>query len=285
MLRGNHLLVVTTILVETMVILIINLQIYVSEDINTFKNFLPFLNILILALSLLVIFSIKGIENNAKKDYEVKILKSHLQQIENLLKVLQTQKHEHTRHIQTIQAMIHLDEVQKAKEYIEGIVDNYWHMGDLVYVGNPALTGLINSKRGVAESKGIEFAIAVKCDISKIGIEPWDLCSIMGNLIDNAIEATIQGDNNRRIAIELKYENLYYVIYVYNSGPKVEDPVSIFKAGYTTKGSEARGYGLYLVNKLVEKYNGYIEIFSETKTSFVVHIPDREAVQNAKGNI
>ncbi|MEG6615969.1 GHKL domain-containing protein [Peptococcaceae bacterium 1198_IL3148] len=278
MFKGNYLIVVITILVETMFIIIINQQIYIYQDIDRMKPYLPLVNILVFVLSALVIFCIKKIEQNAKKDYEVKILKSHLDQVENLSKILQTQRHEHTRHIQTIQAMIHLDEVQEAKEYIEGIVDRYWHMGDIIYVGNPALTGLINSKRGVAESKGIDFAIAVKCEIDKIAIEPWDLCSIIGNLIDNAIEAVIQENNNRRIAIEFKYENSCYKIYVHNSGPKIENKVNIFKAGYTTKGSEARGYGLYLVNKLVNKYHGKIEVYSSHKTTFIISIPDKEAV-------
>ncbi|WP_207640980.1 sensor histidine kinase [Desulfofalx alkaliphila] len=256
-----------------------------SEDIAVLKSFLPLINIVVVILSGLVVFSIKGIEENAKKVLEVRLLKTHLQQIENLLKVLQTQKHEHTRHIQTIQAMLYLDEERKAREYIDGIVDNYWHTDDIVYIGNPAFTALINTKRKVAESKGIDFAVAVKCDINKISVEPWDLCSIMGNLIDNAIEATIQDNNNQRVSVEIKYENNSFVIYVHNSGPRIQDKENIFKAGYTTKGSEARGYGLYLVAKLVKKYNGNIEVISDKKTSFIVCIPDKDAVANDKGSI
>lgn len=285
MIKGNYLLIIITILVQTIFILIMNHLIYISEDINFLKNFLPLTTCIVVILSGLVVFSIKGIEENAKKIYEVKILKSHLQQIENLLKVLQTQKHEHTRHIQTIQAMIYLDEAKKAKEYIDGIVDNYWHMEDIVYVGNPALTGLINTKRRVAESKGIEFAFAVKCDVNKMGVDPWDLCSILGNLIDNAIEAVIQQDDNRRVSVEIKQGNGCYVMYVNNSGPKIVEKDNIFKAGYTTKGSEARGYGLYLVAKLVEKYGGNIDIISDKKTSFIVYIPDKDAVKDDKGSL
>ena len=48
----------------------------------------------------------------------------------------------------------------------------------------------LNSKK-VAEAKKIDFAFSVKCDFNNINMHPWDLCSILGNLLDNALEAAL----------------------------------------------------------------------------------------------
>ncbi|ACV63540.1 signal transduction histidine kinase regulating citrate/malate metabolism [Desulfofarcimen acetoxidans DSM 771] len=275
--KNVRLLIISTILMETLLIVLMNQQIFLSKDINDLKMFLPFLNLVDLILSGLVIFSIKGLEENTKKVMEFNLLKSHLLQVEELLNILQTQKHEHSRHIQTIQAMLYLEEVDKAIEYIEGIAESYRYTEEIVYVGHPAITALLNSKRKVAETKKIDFAFSVKCDIANMDVHPWDLCSILGNLLDNALEAALQDHVDHRASLEIKHEDDNYVLYVHNTGPKISKSVKqqLFTAAYTTKESEASGYGLYLVKKLVDRYRGKIDVISGEGTTFIVYLPDR----------
>ncbi|MDF9409470.1 ATP-binding protein [Pelotomaculum isophthalicicum JI] len=277
MYKNGRSVIISTILLNTLFNVLINQEIYLSKDIHDLKAFLPFINLAVLLLSGLVVFSIKSLEENTKKIVELNLLKTHLSQVENLINTLQVQKHEHSRHIQTLQAMLHLDEADKAIEYIEGIAENYRHSEEIVYVGHPALTALLNGKRKVAEAMKIDFAFSVKCDIADINIPPWDLCSILGNLLDNAFDAVLQANIDRRVAIEIKHEDLNYVMYVYNTGPKIPEAVRqrLFIAGFTTKKSEARGYGLYLVKKLVDRYGGRIDVVSEERTTFIVYLPDR----------
>ncbi|WP_449240400.1 sensor histidine kinase [Desulfoscipio gibsoniae] len=262
MLKNNRLLIISAMLTETIFIILINQQIYLSQEINDLKAFLLYANLIVLILSGIIFFSIKRLEEDAKKITESNVLKAHLIQVEDLLKVMQVQKHEHSRHIQTIQAMLYLDEVDKVVEYVEGIANSYRHSEKIVCAGHPALTALLNSKQKVAEAKKIDFAFAIKCDITKLDVRPWDLCSILGNLLDNAFEAAILDPADRRVAVEIKYEDTNYILYVYNTGPKISAEVRrrLFTAGYTTKESEARGYGLYLVKKLVDKYEGRIKV-------------------------
>jgi len=234
-------------------------------------------DLVILVLSGLIIFSIRELEKGARKIAETNILKAHLRQVEDLLKAKQVQKHEHSRHIQTIQAMLYLDEVDKVAEYIEGIAGSYRYTEKIVCAGHPALTALLNTKQQVAETNKIDFAFAVKCDITKLNVHPWDLCSILGNLLDNAFDAALLEHTDRRVAVEIKYEDANYILYVYNTSPKIPVKVKqrLFTAGYTTKESAARGYGLYLVKKLVDKYGGKIDVISRERTTFMVYLPDR----------
>ncbi len=120
--------------------------------------------------------------------------------------------------------------------------------------------------------KNIDFSVAVKCDVSKMYIPDWDLCSILGNLLDNAFEAAT-ADEKPRVGIEFKYEDNHFAIYVNNNGNRISDPDNVLAAGYTTKESEGRGYGLYIVNKLVQKYKGSLEIITRPKTTVIFRFP------------
>ncbi|MBO8158954.1 hypothetical protein [Thermosyntropha sp.] len=90
------------------------------------------------------------------------------------------------------------------KEPIRYEAEEYRCAENMLDTGHPAVMGLLNTKRNIAQSQGIEFAVAVKCDISRINIPPWGLNSILGNLLDNAIEAAIYDVNppgNHRIPV------------------------------------------------------------------------------------
>lgn len=275
---------IITIIIQSLLIVLINQVTFVSDNLNALKGLLPLANLIILILTVLVILSIKEIEGNIKRKTETELLRTHLKQVEDLVTTLQAQKHEYARHIQIIQAMLYIDELSNARDYINGISKNYRHAEDMVYVGNPTLTVLLNSKRKVAESYNIAFDFVVRCDITKLKIPLWDLCSIIGNLLDNAFEAVIQRKSNRNVGFEIKFEDKKYKIYVHNNGFKIlpSEQNLIFKDGYTTKQSKARGYGLYIVKALVNQYKGEIEIKSDRKTTFIVSFPiEEEGVKNS----
>ena len=174
--------------------------------------------------------------------------------------------------MQTLQALIELKKFEKAQEYINGVTNRYCSDNMIYYIDDPAISALINSKNSVAQISNIDFAAAVKCDLSDIGMPAWDLCSVLGNLLDNALEAAA-ADPNPRVGIEFKYEDGFYAIYIINNGTLISEPSQIFEAGYTTKGSEGRGYGLYIVNKLVHKYHGEIELINKPKTTIILKLP------------
>ena len=179
------------------------------------------------------------------------------------------------RHIQTLQAMLYLGEIEKATEYIEGISESYWHEVDIVQVGHPAVTALLNSKKQVAQSRGVEFDFSVKCNLAGMRISAWDFCSILGNLVDNALEAVITEPDSKVVTVEIKAEEEFFAIYVYNTGPRITrlQQNNLFKPGYTTKKSDGRGYGLYVVKKLVDSYGGTIEVISDRRTTFIIYLP------------
>lgn len=263
---------VAAILVQTLFLMLINTSIIAGNNISALKAAIPYLNFLLVAMCIVTLFIIKNIENQAKYQAKTLLLKSHLNQVENILKNTEIQRHEYSRHMQTIQALIELNRIETAKKYINGITSQYWSNNILFHNDQPAISALINSKNSVAQINNIDFAVAVKCDLSDISMPVWDLCSVLGNLLDNALEAAAN-DPEPRVGIEFKYEDGFYAIYIINNGSRISEPSRIFEAGFTTKGSEGRGYGLYIVQKLVNQHKGTIDIINKLKTTIILKLP------------
>jgi len=286
--KTSPIISIFTILAQCFFTALVMLEISVVVDNKAIRIFTPFAAVIVFILTILAIISVTQVIDSAKKSEQARILKSHLHTVDELMNTLQMERHEYTRHIQTVQAMLYLGEYDKARDYLDGVANKYWNDEGIIYVGEPLLTGLINSKRSMAASVGIDFGFAFKCDPRRIPLEPWDLCSVAGNLIDNALEAAILEEAGKRsVGIELKDEDDHYVLYVHNSGPKIKEIGKLFMPGYTSKGSRGRGYGLYIVKQLVESCGGTVEVYRTPKTTFVVKIPkegknsgDRDKLNN-----
>lgn len=270
--KHNNWWVVAAILTQTLFLVLINTSIIAGDNICSLKGAIPYINLGLVVMCIFNLFTIKNMENNAKYQAKILLIKNHLNQVESILKSTQIQQHEYVRHMQTLQSLIELNKIEKAREYINGITNQYWSNNMIYYIDHPAISALINSKNSVAQVNNVDFAVAVKCDLSGIGLPAWDLCSILGNLLDNAIEAAAT-DTKPQVGVEFKYEDGFYAIYIINNGSLMRRPGRVFEAGYTTKGSEGRGYGLYIVHKLVHKYNGVIEIINKPKTTIILKLP------------
>lgn len=260
------------ILVQTECLILLSTSIFASPEFSAYKTALPYLNAVLVALCLFSLLAIKSMETQSKQLIQNVLQKNHLHQMENILKSAEIKQHEYTKHMQIIQALIELNKFEKAKEYINGINDQYYAVSISYDIKNTAVAALINSKNSVAHVNNIDFAVAEKCDLSGIAVPDWELCSMLGNLLDNAFEAALNGEQPR-VGLEFRYEAGFYAIYIINNGSRIKEPGRIFEAGYTTKGSEGRGYGLYIVKKLTDKYQGSIEVITEPKTTVILRFP------------
>ncbi len=271
--KNRDLVVLLTLLLQSLIIITINHSILSAQDLDTLKDLLPWANLIVVIVLILTMLSIKQIQEDVENRIKIKLLRKHVLEIESLNLLLRSQKHEYARHIQYLQSLAYIRKYDELMKYINALAKEYRHTEMLINTGHPAITTFINTKRNMAESQGIEFAVAVKCDLSKITVPAWNLNSILGNLIENAMEAAIE-DKNPRIAVEFSNQNGSYIFYVSNNGATVLDKNKIYEPGYTTKGSSVRGYGLFLVKKLIKEYGGDIEMSCGKKTHFTVKLPD-----------
>ncbi|WHH56955.1 ATP-binding protein [Petroclostridium sp. X23] len=284
MMKDKNLIIIFTMLLQAILMIFVNQYITITEKVGIIKKLLPVANIIVALLTGFVLYSLRILGEDIKKKAEFNILKSHLQQVEGLIRTLHSQRHEYARHIQAIQAMLYLEEIENAKIYVAGLAQECKYPKEMIHTDNPALTALLNSTSEIAASKGIHFDFAIKCDLTGLDVSAWDLSSILGNLLDNALEAVIERRNSRRVGLEIKFEDNWYVFYVYSNGKTItsEDIPNIFKLGYSTKDVEIRGYGLYIVKKLVDKYHGRIELVTGKKTTFSIYLPYKEGKNDSK---
>ncbi len=121
---------------------------------------------------------------------------------------------------------------------------------------NPAIYNLINNKYLEAKKDGINITVGVYVDLNVLKIKTYELCRVLGILIDNAIEATKECDN-KEISIKFikdKYNNRNLVIIENPFKNTLLDLSKLKQKGFTTKKDKKRhGLGLWRVNKIVAK--------------------------------
>ena len=130
----------------------------------------------------------------------------------------------------------------------------------LLNVENTIIKAVLYNKGQRAEKLGVKYIYNVRSNFKDISLDNSELTVILSNLLNNAIEATSM-IKKKELEVFIEEDNKYYIIDVKHrtEGLKVEDLSNIFKMGYSTKG-EGRGYGLYNVKSIVDKYRGKIQM-------------------------
>lgn len=130
------------------------------------------------------------------------------------------------------------------------------------------------SKRNKAQGKDISFEFHFENPIPDYPLKEYEITEVMGNIIDNAIDAVEQTKaNEKKVIVNLRHEDHYKIIEVLNTGQILNSQDTIFQIGFSTKGSK-RGYGLYNVEKIVKSHKGFIEVSHlDGVTSFKLMFP------------
>jgi sensor histidine kinase regulating citrate/malate metabolism len=127
------------------------------------------------------------------------------------------------------------------------------------------VTAIIYNKINEAAKYNIEFKYSIQGD-STFPFKDYELSEVLNNLLDNAFEAVLNSEDNfRKVFLNIGQLEENCIIEIGNTGKRIEfnDIGRIFDAGYTTKGGEDHGYGLYNVKKIVESYGCRIQLSYE----------------------
>lgn len=195
---------------------------------------------------------------NEKKlsEYEEKLVASQLDEMNQLYMTMRGWRHDYHNHMQKIRAHLALGEYDQVQEYIN-LMETELDAVDIRYKsGNTGVDAMLNSKLTLAEKKGLR----IKCDAElpkKLSCNPVDLCVLLGNLIDNAIEACEKMDSSqdRFIRIYMCVRKKQFYLSVSNATSEV---IRKLDKEYITNKRGNHGNGLRRINKVVEKNNGFI---------------------------
>jgi sensor histidine kinase YesM len=150
-------------------------------------------------------------------------------------------------------------------KYIEEIEQNFFDTKRGVWTGNQIADMLLEQKRTLAEQEGITFTIQA-VPIAEWLFDDSDTCSLLGNLLDNAIEACMRMDENANKWISVKIENQKQLLFIKTENSVKEAPVMEKGRTVSVKGDKMRhGYGLKNVERILNKYDGTIAYLSRDK--------------------
>ncbi len=193
--------------------------------------------------------------------YQRELIDTHYQEVETMYKKMRGWRHDYRNHIQTMKALADKGDLEALKDYLNKLDEDLSTIDTTIKTGNAMADAILNSKISLAKSKGI----TVKADAHipvKLKMSELDLCVILGNLFDNAIEASLslpEEERLIRVYMVMKNTQLYISFTNFTASKKQTKEANLFK---TTKG-EGHGFGLIRIDSIVEKLDGYLSRNSE----------------------
>ena len=193
--------------------------------------------------------------------YQRELIETHYQEVETMYKQIRGWRHDYRNHIQLMKVLAANGDMDAIKDYLDKLDTDLSTVDTVVKTGNAMADAILNSKISLAKAKGIEVVadahIPVKLKSSEI-----DLCCIIGNLFDNAIEASVRLPENQRVIrvyMDMKNTQLYISFTNFTAGKKMKKEGKLFRS---TKG-DGHGFGLVRIDAIVERLEGYISRNSE----------------------
>lgn len=193
--------------------------------------------------------------------------------IQELNVELRSQRHDYLNHLQVVYGMLELEEYEELHNYLEPIYKDMMKTSKAIRTSIPAVNALLMAKMGTADTNNIDFYVEVKSDLRNLRAEPWELCKVLSNLIDNGITALQEKEKDRKMMLDINEDRDFYIFAVSNNGPAIpeEEKGLIFRQGFSTKKEEGHGMGLHIVTCILRENNGTIEVNSdENETIFTV---------------
>ncbi len=280
--KNGKLVVKRRIILEIVVLFFVNLCIMISI-LPIYKNILyvhdqngivagivilglGFINILSLLIYLRIIRQAHYDLDLQLRLQQYDMQSKYLDEINYATIKLRSLRHDMSNHLGNVQGLVIYKEYDKLEEYLSELLSDIEVVDQMIITRNPAISALLNRKKAFADKNQINCSINIQC-MDEIQIEDLDLCIVLGNLLDNAIEANLKLEqDNRYIKIDIRDKDKHLIIDCVNR--TINSHISL----QTTKDNKIlHGIGLRNVRQIVSKYHGSIDI-SSVKDYFTVSI-------------
>ncbi len=202
---------------------------------------------------------------------EIDSLSAQLSQVKRYVDNLRIMRHEQLNRMATLSGLLHMGRYKEAIDFIQAQSEHAQELLDFIssHFSSPTLCGLLLGKSVRAREKGVEINFDPACRMDKAftPLLEAELISIIGNLLDNAIEATQRAPlPHDPIEVLIKLNERELIIEVADRGVGIKPAIreSIFERGITTKTRGDHGIGLYLLESYVTQADGYIEVADNT---------------------
>jgi two-component system CitB family sensor kinase len=201
--------------------------------------------------------------------------------VDSLTDALRAQAHEYANRLHTIAGLVQMGRGDDAMKLIAQTSGVHQELTEalLERVGDPVLGAMLLAKAAVASERGIELRVSDDTVMTRAVLDSEDLITLLGNLIDNALDAAASPSNHERwVSVSVTEQLDELVIKVHDSGPGVPENLDgqIYQEGFSTKsgpGRKRRGFGLALVRQVARRHGGDVTVINDGGAMFTVRLP------------
>jgi two-component system CitB family sensor kinase len=214
---------------------------------------------------------------------ELEALLRRMNAVTGLANALRAQEHEFTNRLHVIAGLLDLGDAEEARQYLADITRNQLASAEdlRARISPPVVAALLLAKLAIASEREITLSITEDSHLDAPSSSAQSLMTIIGNLVDNALDAVAAQPGARIVSVRLRDDDEVSIV-VTDNGPGVPAAAieEIFTDGYSTKtprGDLRRGIGLALVRRLVHRAGGSIDVTPGPGARFEVRLPISEA--------
>ena len=193
--------------------------------------------------------------------YQRELIETHYREVENMYRQIRGWRHDYRNHIQMMKVLAANGDMDALKVYLDELDTDLNTVDTVVKTGNPMADAILNSKISLARSRNIPTQVDAHIPV-KLKMSELDLCCIIGNLFDNAMEASMALPEEKRLIrvyMDMKGTQLYISFTNFTAAKKL----SKVGRGFKTSKGEGHGFGLVRIDDIVSRYDGYLSRNSE----------------------
>lgn len=186
---------------------------------------------------------------------------------------MRAQRHDFLNHLQVVYSLLEMGESGEAADYLERIYRELRTVSRVLRTRVTAFNALLQVKNAACEDRGIRLEMDIRSTLEGLPVPAWELCCIIGNLMDNAMDA-LEDRPEGRICLRVEEDLKGFRFTVSNNGPAISPELRqvIFEPGVSTRG-EGRGMGLSIVRSTLAEYGGTIDLEPGEETAFAIWVP------------
>lgn len=193
--------------------------------------------------------------------YQNDLITKHCDEVENIYRQMRGWRHDYHNHIQAMLAMV--ENPEEIRSYLWKLNDDLTSVDTVLKTGNVMVDAILNSKLSLIKNHNIK--VSAKATVpAKLMVSEVDLCVMIGNLLDNALEACL-----RQIETEKRFIRVYiglfkqqlYICITNSAGGEVKKEGTTY---LSSKNSASHGLGLIRIDGLVKKYDGIVNRQNES---------------------
>ena len=193
--------------------------------------------------------------------YQRELIDTHYREVENMYRQIRGWRHDYRNHIQMMKALAAKGDLDGIRAYLDELDTDLNTVDTVIKTGNAMADAILNSKISLAKSKHIPVQADAHIPV-KLRMSELDLCVILGNLFDNAIEASLflpEDQRLIRVYMDMKGTQLYISFTNFTAAAKQQ---KVGRRFATTKGA-GHGFGLVRIDNIIDRLDGYLSRNSE----------------------